>query len=675
LDLAAIIEKTRRDLLELSARNRLVHTPLDGKRKSWVQIVQERSDSVFDLLVKQNKSLSFLGVQEQTAAGTQVVDLSDNCEPLDVDADSATDAGEDACHVDLNLQTALSEEKLQAQLLRFFHDARTAEEEQGVSILYLACGFLKWRESSSSAVDRYAPLLLIPVELSRNTALSKFRLRFRDDEIVTNLSIQARLVQDFGVCIPDLPEGLSDDESWRPTDYFKEIRKLIAGRDGWQVLDNDILLWFFSFTKFLMFRDLSAEAWPEACKLTDNLLIRGLLADGFGAESTIPPLCSEDEPIDHALNPADVVHVTDADSSQAVVIAEIAKGRNLVVQGPPGTGKSQTITNAIAAAVHAGKRVLFVSEKMAALEVVKRRLDNIGLGPMTLELHSHKARKREVLEDLKATIEQGVPTGTKRVPLAELRASAIQLRKYDAVLHEAVGACGVTPFHAMGRLLGFYSSGFKSRHYEVPAVTQWTPEEIEGYVQVANELDQLLGQSGIPAQNPWYGASCRPPSPADLKRLLQRIESTTENLLALQQAGNDVATQLGMPAPNNVIEVAQIAQLASYVRRCPEGCDRQALASAAWTSESDQLPRVLANTKALKQATEQISGRSARRLGRLTGQRRDWPLPVMVKAGFVCLTPLTVKRSASFGVRAWDRCRKIWSLDWNRSTRSLQFRS
>src|SRR5690606_11093754 len=111
--------------------------------------------------------------------------------------------------------------------------------------------------------------------------------------------------------------------------------------------------------------------------------------------------------LDEVLDPADSVHVVEADSSQAFAIEEVRRGRNLVIQGPPGTGKSQTIVNLIAAAERDRKTVLFVAEKMAALEVVKRRLDEIGLGDMCVELHSHKARKRAILDELQRTLSLG----------------------------------------------------------------------------------------------------------------------------------------------------------------------------------------------------------------------------------------------------------------------------
>ena len=195
-------------------------------------------------------------------------------------------------------------------------------------------------------------------------------------------------------------------EELSPGEYYRAVSAAIAGQPRWEVLGNEMTLWFFSFAKFLMYRDLEPENWPQERKLEGHPLVRAILGDGFQAE---PPLCGDDDKIDGIIRPIDMVHVLDADSSQALAVEEVRQGRNLVIQGPPGTGKSQTIANMIAAAVKAGKSVLFVAEKMAALEVVRRRLGNIGLGDMCLELHSNKANKRNVLQDLERTLALGQP--------------------------------------------------------------------------------------------------------------------------------------------------------------------------------------------------------------------------------------------------------------------------
>ncbi|MCY7278518.1 MAG: DUF4011 domain-containing protein [Phormidesmis sp. CAN_BIN44] len=268
MDLITAIEKTRRDLLELSARNRLIHTPLETKKPGWIPIVGERSDQLFDILVRQNKAMTFLPQAADNAAAEvkefrrafdgpgdheSGSDTCDSDEDLEGEATGVSDS-----HSDMFLQTTLSSDKLNDKLLKCFYEAKTSEEEHGVSILYLACGFLKWRESPSSTVNRYAPLLLIPVELSRNNARSKFRLKFRDDEIVTNLSIQARLQQDFGIRMPDLPESTADDDNWSPSKYFAEIADLVKEREGWELMSNDIMLWFFSF------RETQTMKWIKA---------------------------------------------------------------------------------------------------------------------------------------------------------------------------------------------------------------------------------------------------------------------------------------------------------------------------------------------------------------------------------------------------------------------------
>ena len=174
-------------------------------------------------------------------------------QPGDKDEEVAT------CHADDKLQTHLTSERLQKKLLKLYYDARTYEEEQGVNILYLALGFLKWYEDENSDRERYAPLLLVPVTLDRHSATSRFKIRFTEDDITTNLSLQARLKVDFGILLPDVPEI----EELSPTGYYQAVAKVIANQPRWEVLPNDIVLWFFSFSKFLMYRDLEPDKWPD----------------------------------------------------------------------------------------------------------------------------------------------------------------------------------------------------------------------------------------------------------------------------------------------------------------------------------------------------------------------------------------------------------------------------
>ena len=335
------LQMARSDLLDLSARNRLLNTPRRRSRSKTLEIVDELSAEIFRIFVDENKAMSFLpAAKEEVTEGIELDDeslFSNLSLPEEDDTDELA-----ARHTDKYLQTMLTSENLQKRLLGLFYDARTYEEEQGVNILFLALGFLKWFDDANSDRERYAPLILVPVVLDRGNVGDRFKLRYLGDELSTNLSLQMKLKLEFGITLPDLP----DFEELDPTAYFSSVRSAIEGQNRWQVLENDILLGFFSFSKFLMYRDLDPENWPEHAALTNHPILISLLEGGFGADQ---PLFGEDDRIDELIQPSELVHVVDADSSQTVAIEEVKNGRSLVIQGPPGTGKSQTITNLIAA--------------------------------------------------------------------------------------------------------------------------------------------------------------------------------------------------------------------------------------------------------------------------------------------------------------------------------------
>ena len=182
-----------------------------------------------------------------------------------------------------------------------------------------------------------------------------------------------------------------------------KVEQQVSQMNRWNVDHNAVFLGFFSFSKLLMYKDLDPHHWPSEKKPQDHSTIRKLFgAEGFKKD---PPLFSEEDILDNQISPSETCQVLDADSSQTCAIYEVKKGRTLIIQGPPGTGKSQTITNVIAESIADDKKILFVAEKLAALEVVKRRLDKVYLGDACLELHSYKANKRAVLTELKRTLE------------------------------------------------------------------------------------------------------------------------------------------------------------------------------------------------------------------------------------------------------------------------------
>jgi hypothetical protein len=479
-----LLERSRRELLDLSTRNRLLSIPPASRSAKLLHVVDERSEKVFDRLVRDSNSFTFLPssvaypartTQGSTTGGSDSTPIPEDEAARGSDADDDFEiplppieereidpsTGLPKRQSDSRLQTALSAEKLQMRLLGLHRDARTMVEEQGVTILYLALGQLGWFDSEKPDVKRRAPLVLLPVKLERKNASANFYLSALEDDIQENLSLSAKLKADFGINIPDFPE----EESLDLASYFDSVHTAIKDRPGWKLLPDAITLGFFSFSKFLMFRDLDPANWPERKSPTEHPLIAGLLKDGFQS----PPAPIRDDVHLDELIPADKLdHVVDADSSQTLAIETVRSGASAVIQGPPGTGKSQSISNIIATAVLDGKRVLFVAEKLAALEVVRRRLENAGLGDICLELHSNKSNKRAVVAEIGRTWDLGKPASSKlESTVSDLETHRGILNRHSALLHSIRTPSELSAFSVLGHLCSL-SSGTEAKPITLP---------------------------------------------------------------------------------------------------------------------------------------------------------------------------------------------------------------
>ena len=312
------------------------------------------------------------------------------------------------------------------------------------------------------------------------------------------------------------------------------------------MLEDDTALSFFSFSKFLMYRDLD----PQRLGLTEadgpaHPLLGQLLGDaGFASP---PPVVGPDQSLDAVIGPREMIHVVPADTSQSIAVEAVRQGRSLVIQGPPGTGKSQTIANLIAAAVHAGKKVLFVAEKMAALEVVQRRLANVGLGEMCLELHSHKATKRRVLEDLQQTLALGEPVVDASPAYFERLTQAREtLNQHARQLHEPVDASGLSPYRAVGRLIELHAAGVAPPSFALESAG-WSEAQTQSARQaLADLLTQRHALGSEPEQTPWRGAGVDALLPMDLQRLVEQLPAASATLGNARQEVAELADRLGV---------------------------------------------------------------------------------------------------------------------------------
>lgn len=295
-------------------------------------------------------------------------------------------------------------------------------EETGVNVAYMAFGFIHWKESPSSSKVFRAPILLVPIQLEQASAVEPYYIKSLEDEIIVNPTFSYKIDAEQGVKLPEYnDEGL--------TAYLDKVRRLVANLQ-WTVT-AECKIGVFSFLKINMYRDLK----DNAKRILSNLNVRKLLGEPIDTEN----LYTNEGPVEFLEDPLIELHsVVDADSSQIEAIEMAKSGKSFVLQGPPGTGKSQTITNIIAECLNDGKKVLFVSEKLAALNVVYDKLKQAGLSEFCLQLHSHKASKKNIIADICHTLRMGKSTVSSKADteIGIKERAQHQLDTYAAELHK-----------------------------------------------------------------------------------------------------------------------------------------------------------------------------------------------------------------------------------------------
>jgi very-short-patch-repair endonuclease len=575
------LEISRKELLNLGLRNPLLNHRFLKARGA--QIINERSVELFRLLVRDGKKMSFLasaktGEEEAQEEQTVLWELEE-----------LTDEEQEAAYRDLNLQTAHAAPQLQSRLLNTYRLARSFLDEQGVNTLFLALGMLSWYEADSSREKLKAPLILIPVELERASARDKFQLRFTGEEIGTNLSLAAKLEAEFG--IRDFPEIGELDDFDVPT-YFDAVGRAISGMEGWEVERDTIALGFFSYGKFLMFRDLGEEAWGNGDPLCHHPVIKALFQSGFH-EMKLP--IGDEEHLDRHLRPLAVEQVVDADSSQLRALWSVSKGWNLVIQGPPGCGKSQTITNLIADAIGKGKKVLFVAEKKAALDVVMRRLEAAGLGDACLEMHGQNTNKKGLLAELKRTLSQGMPDlGPNQEQVTQLEELRHRLNEYCEAVNLPIGNSAVTPYVAYGRLLDIRQrcAGERLPLLPLPRLTEWTEGDYQRKHALIRETQARLATIGLPHQHPFYGSQVKLVMPSDQERLEESCLSAWQATARLRRAASTLAEIIQLPEAQLRLEVEVLCRAARRALEAPR-LEGVRLRTGEWRARSDDIRNLL----------------------------------------------------------------------------------
>jgi len=306
---------------------------------------------------------------------------------------------------------------------------------------------------------------------------------------------------------------------------------------------------------------LCRERGPEsrgtvAGVLADNPLLKQLLLrkhdDGRLDDVA---LVGPEERIDEVFIPSELIHVTDADSSQAIAIQEVMAGKNLVIQGPPGTGKSQTITNIIAGAVQRGKRVLFIAEKMAALDVVHERLKQKKLDAICLELHSRKTAKTLVLDQIKKGQKAASPPQWPEAAFDELAETQRRLRESSDRLHQADPG-KLSAFRIMGEIALQKARGVVTPDFQLPLLAAWTEAELISNLRETAQIEDRLLASGTPAMNPWRGAALKSPDQLTRDRLRPAIGLCVASTRLLGELMAEVSAKIFVTPDATLKEVA-----------------------------------------------------------------------------------------------------------------------
>lgn len=392
--------------------------------------------------------------------------------------------------------------------------ARQTMDETGINVSYLAFGFMKWKESRDSNVFYNAPLLLVHIRINGGTVKEPIQIEITDDDVVVNPTFDYLLQAQFGDSLP----AFEDDDTYVS---YLEKAEAVARRQGWEVV-HSCKLGIFSFLKLNMYEDLKSNKE----KILENKNVRALLGDGGSAVGS----SSSGEEVKKLKNPLIELHtVVDADSSQIEAIEMAKSGKSFVLQGPPGTGKSQTITNIIAECLYDGKKVLFVSEKQAALNVVFDKLKKVGLADFCLELHSHKANKKAVIDELNRTLELP-PSAVKSSAEEVIRRKAESQQRLDAyaeALHKKRGAINKSVY----QLFELYAAERKYPDYKIN-IRNISQKGRDYIVEAETLLEQYVNY--IPSvgrnykNNPWYGFKNKSLSFDESNQLREDLETVSK---------------------------------------------------------------------------------------------------------------------------------------------------
>lgn len=639
---ATRIDSWKSRLLDLSLRNRLLNF---RETKSTIRILSAAPEHVEDELAAERE----LALRPKP----RVMGEEDPRNASIYSDQQRKDALLDHLRDELGhgrLHTHLDQKEHARRLTDLFRAARNALDENGTNTLFAAVGFLEWRETEHSDRVHRAPLLLVPVQLKRKSVMEGFSLRRIDEETRLNVTLMEMLRQNFRKEISGLDPLSEDDNGVNVGRVFQIFREAVREMVGWEV-KSEVWLGQFSFTKFLLWKDLT----DRLDDLTRNRVVNHLVNEA-GAPYPNPSDDVHPRELDDRFHPGEIFCPRSADSSQLAAVMAAAAGHDFVLEGPPGTGKSQTITNIIAHCLAEGKRVLFVAEKRAALDVVHRRLREDGLEPFCLELHSNKIGKADVLAQFDRSlkfVEEGEISDWK-LRTEELERLRRTLNAYTQSLHRRVPS-GLSAHRCLDYLLPRKDEA-TVRMDGWPQIAETTAEAAENARQLSRRLQERSASLMPLIDHALAPLGCTEWSPGWAEQTLELVrglgESTQQAMAAVR------SLQEWLRYPRDSVSLADLeyfeALAASLLSPEPVGPDfattvwatqeRDLKEWIAWIEEREQLRTTL---RALH--TEKPSG--TRKVA--TESWSDAEVDSVLAEGQGLLDSINAARSAEQELREW----------------------
>ena len=464
----------------------------------------------------------------------------------------------------------MPEQALANRAVEIYRKAQTSLQEGGANTLYLALGFLSWKREKDQDRRFYAPLILLPVTLERQSVRSGVKMLAHDDEPRFNTTLLEMLRKDFEIDIKGLDGELPRDDSGVDVgDIWTRVRQAVKEAPGFEVTE-DVVLGHFSFAKYLMWKDLI----DRTDHLRANGIVRHLIDTPRQSYDSAVDFVASDR-LDRDFAPTDLLAPLAADASQMAAIASADRGKDFIIIGPPGTGKSQTISNAIAHLLGKGKTVLFVSEKTAALDVVHRRLNDIGLGRFCLELHSNKAKKSEVLAQLAKAWDTSAQKSEQewRDEAARLQSVRDRLNRVVDYMHTRRNN-GLTPHQAIGICV-------RDPHLAQRVSLSWSPadrhtaEDLDRMRTAADRLRIQAKAVGDIHDSPFQWVATADWSPRFEADAVDRAGRLAEASGELEASAERLIDALGLSIPDHALErmeaLGELAAVMNASYRQPTG--------------------------------------------------------------------------------------------------------